>query len=175
MDGSSEAERGGSAMSVSQNNPRKSLSICRCVFVFPGPSRADVMRSPPWLPIQMWPRPWQLRLAWLQMCFLKGEGRRENRLRGNPNITGGQAEPEPLHLLFLGSSSRIWFVFPSLPSVSFLRESAAYVDPPGHGEQVFPRPCSRPAAVLWRGPRPCFGAERAAGSAAATLQTGSPP
>lgn len=142
-------------------------------------NRTDIMRSPPWLPIQMWPRPWQLRLASLQMCFLEQEGRHENRLRGNLNITGGQAEPEPLrgllHLLFLGSSRRIWFVFPSLPSISFLPESAASVDPPGHGEPVFPRPCSRPAAVLGRGPHRCFGAERAAGSAAASLQTGSSP
>lgn len=121
--------------------------------------RGDVMRSPPWLPVQMWPRLWQLRLASLQMCCLEREGRHENRLRGNLNLRGGQAEPEPLrrllHLLFLGSSSRIWFVFPSFPSVSFLPACAAYVDQP-----VFPHPCSRPADVLWRGPRGCFGPEK---------------
>lgn len=109
MDRSSGAERGGSAMGAFQNNPRKSLYY-------------DIMRSPPWLPIQMWPRLWQLRLASLQMCFLKDVGRHENLLRGNPNLTGGPAEPGPLrHLLFLGSSSRIWFVFPSFPSISLLQ------------------------------------------------------
>lgn len=100
---------------------------------FPGLNRADIVRSPPWLPIQMRPRPWPPRLASLQMCFLEREGRHENR--GNLNLTGRQAEPEPLrqlrHLLFLGSSSRIWFVFPSFPSISFLRESAAYTGSAG--------------------------------------------
>lgn len=119
MDGSSEAERGGSAMSVSQNNPRKSLSICRCVFVFPGPSRADVMRSPPWLPIQMWPRPWQLRLAWLQMCFLKGEGRRENRLRGNPNITGWTSRTGAAALVVSGFQQPDLVCFPVSPVCFF--------------------------------------------------------
>lgn len=172
---------GGSAVSVFQNNPGKesphlSRAAMRQRLRPCWQTRRTCVRARVSLEIS-WTKSRRYREvaapAPLQMCFLEREGRHEDRLRGNPKLRQNRSR---------SSSCTCCFWVPAAGSGLFSRLSRLFLfcvslrptlDRPGHGEPVFPRPC-RPADVLLERTTSLFwggkGAERAAGSAAATLR-----
>lgn len=180
-------ERGGSAMSVFQNNPRKSLRIC---------------------PMRQQLRPcWQTRRAGVQYGRVRGGGSWTKSLRyheittpaADPDVATPLAAPPRLapDVLQRGAMRTVavetrilradkqkrsrsvgsctgcsWVpvsVSPSFPSSS---ARVCTLDQPGHGEPVAP-PLQQTCRCTWRGPHRCFGAEK--GLKERPGQTGSSP